>query len=356
MNSSQNSDDKKAKGDLVPALSDRKVSISVIIPVYNQEAFIKECLDSLLRQTMREWEAVCIDDGSNDSSPAILDSYAESDKRIRVIHQENQGVSFSRNKAIGLASGEYLFFLDPDDLLPEKDVLETLYTRAKEADVNICGGSLEFYDVSETGSESEPGYYFTEDRMTSFEDLQFCYGWTRFIYKRDFLLQNGLSFPEYICYEDPVFFVRAMDKAKIFYAIKKTVYTYRIGHTIHNYSYRHAVDIIRGCNDILTIAKEKGYEKLKTRMIQQLESELDRIIIKYIDEPSSRELRTLIQKTNELCYPENESRIEYKMYAHILRQKEEYLEQILNSRSWKTGQALINPLHKIREIFEKGGR
>ena len=135
MNSSQNSDDKKAKGDLVPALSDRKVSISVIIPVYNQEAFIKECLDSLLRQTMREWEAVCIDDGSNDSSPAILDSYAESDKRIRVIHQENQGVSFSRNKAIGLASGEYLFFLDPDDLLPEKDVLETLYTRAKEADV-----------------------------------------------------------------------------------------------------------------------------------------------------------------------------------------------------------------------------
>lgn len=91
--------------------------ISVIIPVYNCEAFLRRGLDSLIAQTFKDWEAICIDDGSGDKSPSILDEYAEADRRIRVIHKQNEGVSAARNKALELVEGKYIIFMDSDDFL-----------------------------------------------------------------------------------------------------------------------------------------------------------------------------------------------------------------------------------------------
>lgn len=90
---------------------------SIIIPVYNVAPYLRECLDSVLAQTFTDWEAICVDDGSTDGSGAILDEYAAKDKRIRVIHQPNAGVSAARNKALGVVDGEWLLFLDGDDVL-----------------------------------------------------------------------------------------------------------------------------------------------------------------------------------------------------------------------------------------------
>lgn len=92
-------------------------SISVIIPVYNCEAFLRRGLDSLIAQTFKDWEALCIDDGSKDGSPHILDEYAASDSRIRVVHKQNEGVSAARNQALGLVRGKYIIFMDSDDFL-----------------------------------------------------------------------------------------------------------------------------------------------------------------------------------------------------------------------------------------------
>lgn len=91
--------------------------ISVIIPVYNCEKYIARCLDSLIDQTHRDWEAICIDDGSKDNSGKILDDHSAADSRIRVIHKENEGVSAARNDALAYAEGEYLLFVDSDDFL-----------------------------------------------------------------------------------------------------------------------------------------------------------------------------------------------------------------------------------------------
>lgn len=91
--------------------------ISVIIPVYNCEAFLRRCLDSLEAQSFKDWEAVCVDDGSKDDSPRILDEYAASDNRIRVVHKKNEGVSAARNKALELVRGRYILFVDSDDFL-----------------------------------------------------------------------------------------------------------------------------------------------------------------------------------------------------------------------------------------------
>ena len=91
---------------------------SIIIPVYNVAPYLRECLDSVLAQTFAGWEAICVDDGSTDASGAILDEYAATDWRIKVVHQKNAGVSAARNAALDLAEGGYICFLDADDCLP----------------------------------------------------------------------------------------------------------------------------------------------------------------------------------------------------------------------------------------------
>lgn len=102
---------------------------SIIIPVYNVAAYLRECLDSVLAQTFTEWEAICVDDGSTDGSGAILDEYGAKDKRFLIIHQENSGVSVARNNALDVANGEWIGFVDADDkLLPRRlaNIAETI--------------------------------------------------------------------------------------------------------------------------------------------------------------------------------------------------------------------------------------
>ena len=92
------------------------LKFSIIIPVYNVAPYLRECLDSVLKQTFTDWEAICVDDGSTDGSGAILDEYAAKDKRFRVIHQANAGVSAARNAALDIMNGEWVGFLDADDV------------------------------------------------------------------------------------------------------------------------------------------------------------------------------------------------------------------------------------------------
>lgn len=115
--------------------------ISVIIPVYNAEKYLKKCLDTVLSQTYTNIEVILVNDGSSDESGAIIDSYACQDGRIRVIHlSENKGVSYARNRGIDILKGEYTIFVDADDYV-ESDFLEKLYVNLKEnqADISICG-------------------------------------------------------------------------------------------------------------------------------------------------------------------------------------------------------------------------
>ena len=100
--------------------------ISVIIPVYNVEKYLRRCLDSVIAQTYQNLEIICVDDGSIDDSGKICDQYAVRDARIKVIHQENQGLSAARNRGIDAADGEYIAFVDSDDYILE-DMFERLY-------------------------------------------------------------------------------------------------------------------------------------------------------------------------------------------------------------------------------------
>ncbi|MBQ6143013.1 MAG: glycosyltransferase [Clostridia bacterium] len=115
-------------------------TISVIVPVYNCEKYIKKCAESIINQTFKDLEIIFVDDGSKDESGKICDSLKQQDERIKVIHQENKGVSSARNEGLKIASGDYISFVDGDDYL-SRDMYEFLYENLEKnkADVSVCG-------------------------------------------------------------------------------------------------------------------------------------------------------------------------------------------------------------------------
>lgn len=124
-----------------------KAKISVIVPVYRVEPYLRKCLDSIVNQTYQNLEIILVDDGSPDHCGAICEEYAARDKRIKVIHQENGGLSAARNTALEIAGGEYLGFVDSDDWIEPK-MFETLLwgIEEKEADIAVCGRYEEYKD------------------------------------------------------------------------------------------------------------------------------------------------------------------------------------------------------------------
>ena len=114
--------------------------VSVIVPIYNVESYLSQCLDSILKQSFVDFEVIMVDDGSKDKSGVICDEYAAKDSRINVFHQSNQGVSKARNVALNHAKGEYVIFMDADDFWYVDTCLETLVNEALRTGADIVRG------------------------------------------------------------------------------------------------------------------------------------------------------------------------------------------------------------------------
>lgn len=144
--------------------------VSIIIPVYNVEKYLKQCVESAINQTYKNLEIWLIDDGSKDSSGKICDEYKKLDSRIKVIHKENGGLSSARNAALDLAKGKYLYFLDSDDLI-SLDLIETYLNLIKEYDVDVVmGTSYEFYgnidmNIDHIKQNTKPEKYSNVDAL-----------------------------------------------------------------------------------------------------------------------------------------------------------------------------------------------
>ncbi|WP_052173340.1 glycosyltransferase family 2 protein [Prevotella sp. RM4] len=140
--------------------------VSIIMPVYNAEKYLHRAVDSILAQTMREWELICVDDGSTDDSPSILDEYAKSDSRIHVIHKENGGVSMARQTGVDMANGEYSIHFDSDDWA-DPSMLVDLYDKAKveDADMVICNYYHNYSDGREILMQQHPTRLNTPDQI-----------------------------------------------------------------------------------------------------------------------------------------------------------------------------------------------
>lgn len=199
---------------------------SIIIPVYNVAPYLRECLDSVLAQAFTDWEAICVDDGSTDGSGTILDEYVAKDTRFRVIHQPNAGVSAARNKALDTVQGEWIAFLDADDLLRE-DFLARLLDAAKKSNADLAiGGVLRFgcdrKDVFVGPCAS--GMFPPEELYVEYNSL--CAWSCGKIYKRR--LWDNIRFPVGIAYSEDRYVLHKIlyDYSKVPF-VAEALYRYR---------------------------------------------------------------------------------------------------------------------------------
>ena len=209
--------------------------VSVVLPVYNVEGYLPKCLDSLVSQTLRDIEVICVDDGSTDRSGAIIDEYAAKDGRFRAIHQANAGAGAARNVGMAAAVGEYLFFCDPDDWCgPE--MLSGLVSRADkvEADVVLSGyvkvdgatgrilgehmpSSKWPCDGSFDGSKMRK-WVFNLARHTVWDKL----------FRRSFVEREGIRFQEIPRYNDMLFCDLSLATAGRIAVLRQTGYFHRL--------------------------------------------------------------------------------------------------------------------------------
>lgn len=251
--------------------------ISVVVPVYNVEKYVKDCVDSILNQSYKQLEIILVDDGSTDSSGFICDKFCEENKNIKVIHKENGGLSDARNVAIDISTGQYITFIDSDDTIKE-DYISFLYKIAidNQCDISIC----DFEYVNEKGkllnNIRNSGNIVIYDRKTAIRNLvegkEINSSASMKLYRTQ--LFEGIRYPKGKIYEDLATTYKLFLKAnKIVRGDKALyIYLYRKGSITKRKYYEKKMDMIYNaqnmCQDI-----EKVYPELKdccnTRLFSQ---------------------------------------------------------------------------------------
>ena len=206
--------------------------ISVLVPVYNAEQYLSNCLNSILQQTFQDFEVVCLNDGSLDKSFGILEEFAQKDKRVRVLSQKNSGVANTRNRLLDEAKAAYIAFVDADDWV-EPTYLEKLYQKAQEsgADVTKCFFK-EIDAVSQKISQAKK-YSFSSSALEKIADkVKHGYEdpvvWGK-LWRTDFLRQNALRFlPGYVA-EDLAWVSLGFVQANKIVLLEEDLYVYRKG-------------------------------------------------------------------------------------------------------------------------------
>lgn len=260
-----------------------RYKISVIIPVYNVEQYLRRCVDSVLSQTLSDLQIILVDDGSPDKSPQICDEYATKDTRIQVIHKKNGGLASARNAGMRLAEGQYLFFLDSDDWL-DSNGLERLYLTAEKYKVDFVK-----YRAIRTGwpgmeqnapcrveqiRELQEGLYdknrivteiYPRLLATSQLTMGAVVGAWGAMYKLDFLKQHNLEFYEEVKFsEDLIFSANVVRAANSFYFIDEPcVYHYfynvdSISKSFRGGRWESCKSLIKYCEQ--DFAEEKSYD------------------------------------------------------------------------------------------------
>lgn len=242
--------------------------VSVIVPVYKVEAYLTDCVDSILAQSYTDFELILVDDGSPDGCGAMCDEYAQKDARVRVIHQENSGLSAARNAGMDAAAGEYITFVDSDDVIAP-DCLCAMIDIALQTEADIVSGKMtKFSDKGDKlwGEELAEYEYFVEDHCAASLRLYSGSGLLPInacgkLYRSDLL--KHLRFPVGRLHEDQAFVPRAVYAAKEIALVDRALYGYREREesiTQSTFSNRRYDDIwaIEGCIGFFAAKGETG--------------------------------------------------------------------------------------------------
>lgn len=207
--------------------------VSVIIPIYNTEKYLKECIDSVINQDLADIEIICVNDCSPDNSQSILEEYAKVEPRVIIVkHEVNKGLTSARNSGVAAAKGKYLRHLDSDDWIPS-DTLSSLYAIAEKnnSDVVRAGGRTFINDEVQAIKRHHMPFSDVVDK-TTYRDCSSLWSFSGcpfYFFKREFVQKNGLEFPVGIFHhEDYIFLSKALPLAKNISLLPKSCYNYRI--------------------------------------------------------------------------------------------------------------------------------
>lgn len=242
--------------------------VSVIVPVYKGEKYLKECIDSILNQTYSNIEIILVDDESPDLCPKICDEYALKDKRVKIIHKQNGGVSSSRNTGIDSSTGEWIAFIDQDDIY-DKNFLKTLYDLCIEtgSDISQCdhicfkNEDLKLDDDIERKVKLIDKFEFAKKLWNYHDRPDAIYIWKKLYNRKIF---DNARFPDGKRWEDNYFMSLAIDNANRIAYINKPLYYYRIhdGGTVTTSFKRIFLEYFDVMQYTLDYYKEKGYVDL----------------------------------------------------------------------------------------------
>ena len=352
------------------------LKVSVIIPVYNTEMYLEECISSVLRQTLNDIEIICVNDGSTDTSMEILKQFAKKDERIKIVSQENQGLSGARNSGLRVACGEYVFFLDADDLLPYF-ALEHAYRQAKYHNLDdLFFEAYAFYDPPELFWDN-PNYlslysykeYYSEPdtgigmlyrllRKGQWGDLKTS-ACTR-LFRRKFLEENNIRFPPGILHEDNIFTLRTLHNAERVWVYREPLYFRRVRPdsimTVEK-SWKNVYAYYLCLIEVEKLFVDVSEKKVKL-IIEKLNSRFKHLLLsayrgipekKWLDFPDNFVQMDAVHLPSILSFT-----IKMAQREASLTWSENKLKEIYRSRSWKLAKIIASPgrlKHKVLELL-----
>ncbi len=276
------------------------VGISVIMPVYNVSSYLDTSIRSIMEQTFKDIEIICVNDGSTDDSLDVLLEIQESYDNILIINQENSGPGIARDTGIEYAEGEYIAFLDSDDIFLDTFALEKMYETAKQYDANMVSANLkwinpdysinDYYDFINTKFT----YFYRED-IISPEKYGIPFAFYKNVYKRSFLLEHNITFPDIIAGEDPIFMANVLVNLKEFPTIPIDLYGYNhsigggVNEKINTYDRKY--DYIKHFKDSFDILKNN--EKIAIYSVYKIEF-INYLI--YSNNMQDKEIREIIRE------------------------------------------------------------
>lgn len=323
-----------------------KCKVSIIVPVYGVEKYIDKCLNSLVKQSLKEIEVIVVNDGTKDNSQKIVDKYVKKyPDKIKSYIKENGGQGSARNYGLKKATGEYIGYVDSDDFV-EKDMYKKLYNKAKENnyDIVVCGN----YNVSEDYQNKNIDA-FINNYNTDLENIFFgkMAVWNK-IYKRDILIKNKLEFKEKVWYEDLAFTLKAIMNSNTFAFIDEPLYDYLIreGSTMNNSNVQRNLEILDAFNDILSYIqhnkKEEYFSKIEFLAIDHIYiSAIVRVLKAEADDKVKRET------INKLIDYMNKKFPNYKnnKYINTLSKNRKIIYKLINMKMY----GLINLIFKVKK-------
>jgi len=244
-------------------LSDIKVKISIVVPLYNMEKIFNICMESLLKQTIEDIEIIIIDDGSTDNSGRMADEYAETNQNVVVVHQENGGLSAARNTGIDRAEGKYIAFVDSDDYVAH-DMMKVLYDEAEvnSADLAICNfyrDNIATADKSEVKGFAKAGLYDNKEALKMFLARRITgHAWNK-LFRRRIFIERNIRFPVNRLYEDFPTIGKFLVFSQTIVCVDRPLYYYvqRVGSITDNQSIKGINDTIQGAMEVYHMVKEQ---------------------------------------------------------------------------------------------------